>query len=272
MSPAVGFLLGLVQGLTEFLPVSSSGHLVLVEHLLGAHEATVAFEVLLHVATLLAAMIELRPELGRISAFLASSLGIRWVSLRSDDLREGRRLFFALVIGTIPAVAAGLLFKPAIEAFFDSPRFVGFALLFTGAVLLGTRFAPRGQGPIDMGSALAIGLAQALALLPGVSRSGMTLAAGLFSGIKRERVVRFSFLLSLPAILGASLLQLRDGASLAGIPPVTLVVAFVTALVSGWVAMQVLLRVVIAGRLSLFGLYCLAVGTAALLLLPRFAP
>lgn len=272
MSPAIGFLLGLVQGLTEFLPVSSSGHLVLVEHLLGAREATVGFEVFLHLATLLAATIELRPELGRIFAFLASSLGIRWVSLRSDDLREGRRLFIALVIGTLPAIVAGILFKPAIESFFDSPRFVGFALLFTGVVLLSTRFAPKGPGPVDAGSALAIGLAQALALMPGVSRSGMTLAAGLFSGVKREKVVRFSFLLSLPAILGASILQLRDDASLGSIPIVTLIVAFVTALVSGWVAMQLLLRVVIAGRLSYFGLYCIAVGTAALLLLPRVAP
>lgn len=268
MSPVTGLLLGLVQGLTEFLPVSSSGHLVLVEYLLGVRSASVAFEVVLHLATVLAAMIVLRPELGRILAFLASSLGVRWVSLRSDELREGQRLFVAMVIGTIPAAVAGLFFKPQIETYFDSPRFVGFALLFTGVVLLSTRMAPRGGRQIDAGSALVVGLAQAIALLPGVSRSGMTISSGLFAGVSRERVVRFSFLLSLPAILGASILELRHDATLAGIPPATLITAVVAAFVSGYVAMQLLLRVVSSGRLTIFAVYCLAVGLAALFLLP----
>lgn len=268
MSPLTGLLLGLIQGLTEFLPVSPSGHLVLVEYLLHVPPAPVAFMVLLHLATLLAAVIALRRELGRILAFLASSAGIRWVSLRSDDLREGGRLFIALVIGTIPAAVAAIFFKPQIEAYFASPRFVGFALLFTGLVLLSTRMAPRGGRPIDPGSALVVGLAQAIGLLPGVSRSGMTLAAGLFAGVGRERVARFSFLLSLPAIAGASILELRHGVTLVGIPPVTLVSGIVAALVSGYLAMQLLLRVVVSGKLTIFAVYCLALGLAALFLLP----
>lgn len=269
MSPLTGIILGLVQGLTEFLPVSSSGHLVLVEHLLGSSEATIAFEVLLHVATLIAATMALRPELKKITAFLASSMGIRWVSVRSDDLREGKRLFFALVVGTIPAALAGLFLKERIELLFESHRFVGFALLFTGAVLLSTRLFPRGTGQLDTSSALAIGVAQALALLPGVSRSGMTVSAGLAAGIKRERVVRFSFLLSLPAVLGASILELRHGISFTGIPPTTLVLAFLAALLSGILAIQILLRVVISGRLTIFGLYCIIVGVLALTFLPE---
>lgn len=269
MSPLTGFILGLVQGLAEFLPVSSSGHLVLAEHLLHVPEASVAFDVLLHVATLLAAMIVLRPELEKILAYLASTLGIRLVSLRSDDLREGRRLFFALVVGTIPAAVAGVLLKHRIELMFESPRFVGFALLFTGLVLLLTRFLPKGSAQIDTSSALAIGFAQALALLPGVSRSGMTVSAGLAAGIRRERAVRFSFLLSLPAVLGASLLEMRHGIEMTGIPPLTVALAFVTALVSGWIAMHILLRVVVAGRLTLFGIYCVLVGATVVIFLFR---
>jgi undecaprenyl-diphosphatase len=269
VSPLTGIILGLVQGLTEFLPVSSSGHLVLAEHFLGTKAATIAFEVFLHLGTILAAMIALRPELEKIVAFLASTLGIRWVALRSDDLREGKRLFFALVVGTIPAAVMGFLFKQRIEMMFESPRFVGFALLFTGAVLLSTRLFPKGSGQIDTSSALAIGVAQAVALLPGVSRSGMTVSAGLAAGIKRERVVRFSFLLSLPAVAGASILELRHGMDLVGIPAMTLVLSFLAAFISGLIAMQILLRVVISGRLTLFGVYCILVGVAALVFLPR---
>jgi undecaprenyl-diphosphatase len=264
-----GIILGLVQGLTEFFPVSSSGHLVLLQHFLRVPEATVGFDVFLHLATLLAAMLALRPELVRILAFIASTLGIRWVALRSDDLREGKRLFVALVVGSIPAAVAGLIFKDRIEVLFANPQFVGFALLFTGAVLLSTHFAPKRGGQLDTMGALAIGFAQAVALLPGISRSGMTVSAGLFARVRRERAVRFSFLLSLPAVLGASVLEMRHGLEFAGIPPLTVAAAFVAALVSGYLATQLLLRVVVSGRLSLFGFYCVLVGVAALVLLSK---
>lgn len=268
MSPTTGFLLGLVQGLTEFLPVSSSGHLALAEHLLGLKSGTPAFGVLLHLATLLATMIALRTELIRILAFLASSMGIRWVSLRSDELREGRRLFLALVIGIIPLVVVGLMFRESIATALDDPRLAGFGLLFTGILLVATRLAPNGGAQLEATSALAIGLAQAAAILPGLSRPGMTVAAGLFAGVKRERVVRFSFLLSVPAVIGSSILDLNRDASMGGIPPMTLVVGFVTAFISGFLAIQLMLRVVVGGRLTLFGLYCIAMGVAALILLP----
>ncbi len=268
MSPLHGLILGLVQGLTEFLPVSSSGHLVLAETLLRTGPPNVAFEVFLHLATLLAAILALRPELTRIFAYLSSSFGIRWVSIRSDSLREGKRLFWSLMLGTIPAAAAGLLLEKHIEVFFHDPRFVGFSLIFTGLVLFSTRLAPKRGGPLEMGSALAMGLAQALALLPGVSRSGMTLAAGLLTGVQREKAVRFSFLLSVPVILGAGILKLKDGFGATGMSPLTLVIAFVAAFLSGALAIQVLLRVVIAGRLSLLGFYCLLAGAAVLILIP----
>lgn len=269
MTLPTGIILGLVQGLTEFLPVSSSGHLVLLQHFLKVPEAGVTFDVFLHLATLLAAVLALRPELGRILAFIASALGIRWVALRSDDLREGRRLFVALVVGTIPAAVAGLVFKDRIESMFSNPQFVAVALLFTGAVLLSTHFAPKRGGQLDTLGALAIGLAQAVALLPGVSRSGMTVSAGLFARVRRERAVRFSFLLSLPAVLGAGILHLRHGLDFSEISPLTLVAAFVAALVSGYLATQILLRMVVSGRLSLFGFYCVLVGVTALVLLSK---
>lgn len=266
MSPWIGLILGLVQGLTEFLPVSSSGHLVLTQRLLGLKEPLVGFDIILHLATLFAATIALRRELARILGYLLSLIGIRWVSMRSDQIREGQRLFWALVIGTIPAAVVGLLFKERIEKLFEDPIFVGYALIFTGAVLLSTRLAPKGTSTVGVAPALAIGLAQAVALVPGISRSGLTVASGLWMGLKREQVVRFSFLLSLPAILGAFILEARHGLDLAGIPVVTLLVAFLAALVSGYVAMLLLLRVVISGRLSLFGLYCVAAGIGALFL------
>lgn len=265
MSPWIGILLGLVQGLTEFLPVSSSGHLVMTQKLLGLNQNLVGFFVLLHLATLLAAIVALRPELERIFAYLLSRVGVRWVSMRSDDLREGQRLFWALVVGTIPAAASGLLLRARIEPLFEDPVFVGYALLLTGGVLLSTRLAPKGKSTLHIGTAAIIGLAQAAALIPGVSRSGLTVSAGLWLGIKRVQVVRFSFLLSLPAILGAALIELRTGVALSGIPVVTLVSAFLAALVAGYLAILVLLRVVVTGRLTLFGFYCLAVGIGALL-------
>jgi len=269
MSPTTGFLLGLIQGLTEFLPVSTSGHLALAEHLLGLQTGSAAFGVLLKLATLLATVVALRTELVRILAFLASSIGIRWVSLRSDELREGRRLFLALVIGTIPLVVAGLLFRESLATILASPRLAGFGLLFTGIVLVATRLAPNSGAQLDATSALAIGVAQAVSLLPGLSRPGMTVAAGLFAGVKRERVVRFSFLLSVPALIGASIMELNRDSVMGDIPALTLVIAFVTALISGFLAIQVMLRVVIGGRLTLFGLYCIALGIAALVLLPN---
>jgi undecaprenyl-diphosphatase len=273
MSPTTGFLLGLVQGLTEFLPVSSSGHLLLAEHFLNVERSSPFFDIVLHLATFLATVVALRTELVRILAFLASTMGIRWVSLRSDELREGRRLFLALVIGTIPAAVAGFLFRDALTVLVDSPRFVGFAMLVTGVVLVATRLAPNGTAQLDATSALAIGFAQALALLPGVSRSGMTVSAGLFAGVRRERVVRFSFLLSLPAVLAAAILKLRQGdVVMGGIPPLTLVIAFVTALVSGFLALNLMVRVVVSGKLTFFGIYCIAVGVAALVFLPAARP
>jgi undecaprenyl-diphosphatase len=264
-----GIILGLVQGLTEFLPVSSSGHLVLMQHFLKVPEASVAFDVFLHLATLLAAVLALRPELVRILAFIASTLGIRWVALRSDDLREGKRLFVALVVGTLPVAVAGIFFRDRIESYFANPQFVGVALLFTGVVLVSTHFASKRGGQLDTLGALAIGLAQAVALLPGVSRSGMTVSAGLFARVRRERAVRFSFLLSLPAVAGAGILKLRHGVEFAGVAPLTLAAAFVAALVSGYLATQILLRVVVSGRLSLFGFYCILAGVTALVLLSR---
>ena len=182
------------------------------------------------------------------------------------------RLFSSLRVRLLASVVvAGLLFRESIGALYESPRLVGFLLLLTGLVLIATRLARNGGAQLDATSALAIGLAQAISLLPGLSRTGMTVAAGLLAGVRRERVVRFSFLLSLPAVVGASILELNREVSPGGmpIPALTLVVAFVTALVSGLLAIQVMLRVVTSGRLTLFGLYCIAMGVAALVLLPN---
>lgn len=265
MSPWIGLILGLVQGLTEFLPVSPPGHLVITRALLNLAEPPAGFYSCLHLATFLAATLVLRPELERIFAYLLSWIGVRWVSMRSDDMRDGQRLFWALVVGSIPAVVIRLLLEKQTAELFRDPSLVGYALILTGVILLTTRFAPKGKATLQVGSAALIGLSQVAAIIPGVSRSGVAVAGGLWMGIKRVQVVRFSFLLSLPAILGLAITDLGRGVAFTGIPISTLIVAFAAALVSGYLALLVLLRVVVSGRLALFGFYCLAAGIGALL-------
>ncbi|MEZ4414385.1 MAG: undecaprenyl-diphosphate phosphatase [Gemmatimonadota bacterium] len=190
-------LLGFVQGATEFLPVSSSGHLVLGQTLLGIRAPGVAFEIVVHVATLLSVIIVYR---GRLSG------------LALDALR-GRRSAWAyiglLVVATIPAALLGLRFKEPIEALFESPEAVAVAFLVTGVLLWSTRRAlARGAGAHPgLGSAVAMGLAQAFALVPGISRSGSTVVAGIWSRVEPHEAAAFSFLMSIPAIAGAAVLM-----------------------------------------------------------------
>jgi undecaprenyl-diphosphatase len=200
--------LGTVQGLTEFLPVSSSGHLVLFQKLLGISGPTLFFDTLVHGGTLIAVFIVLWRDI--------------WAILR----RIIQPLTGYLILGTLPAVAAALIFGDAIEEAFNSGAFLGFAFLATsGLLVLAEFFSKRarflkGKREMDWLDALAIGVLQALAIVPGISRSGSTLSGALSRGLKRDFAARFSFLLSIPAILGALILQIRDllTESLAGSP------------------------------------------------------
>jgi undecaprenyl-diphosphatase len=252
-------LLGVLQGLTEFLPVSSSGHLVLAERAFGWEGGGLAFEVSVHLATLLAVLIVLRRD---VAGLVRGALDLARLRTAGEDAR----LLLFVAIGTVPAVVVGLLLKDAVEEAFDSPRFAAAGLLVTAAILLSTRWRRREERPLGAVAAIAIGCAQALAIAPGISRSGSTIAAALLLGIAASRAFTFSFLLSIPAILGATVLELAGESLDPGLLRVCLV-AGTAAFLSGTLALVVLRGVVQRGRLALFAPYCVAVGILALILL-----
>ncbi len=268
MSVLEGILLGILQGLTEFLPVSSSGHLALAEHLLGAKTPGVTFEVIVHLATALAVILFFRR---RIAAILAAL--VRWPFTgrgegagRPDGEAADARLGLNLALGTVPAAVVGYLFESRIERAFDDPTLVSALLIVTGCILWVTRFVRREGRPVETWKdALLIGVGQAVAVLPGISRSGTTIATGIVAGIERRRAAEFAFLLSVPIILGASVVSLSDaahGASTLGAPEAAgAIAAFVFALPS----IAVLMRLVSAGRLHRFPYYCWTVGVLGVL-------
>jgi undecaprenyl-diphosphatase len=255
MSYLDAVILGIIQGLTEFLPVSSSGHLVLSQKLLEVDDPGVSFEILVHVATLFSVLIYFR---GRISAMVRS--------LFDTSLPEARRLILYILVGTIPAVVIGLLLKDQIESAFESPLMASAMLIVTGLILLSTRLAPRQTRPLGPGRALAIGVGQALAILPGISRSGTTITAGMLLGVAPDRAAEFSFLLAIPAIAGAAVLDIGDLSMLpsANLGPYLVggVVAFAVALVAVYLVLEAVRR----GRFQWFGYYCLAAGGLGLYL------
>jgi len=255
--------LGLVQGLTEFLPVSSSGHLVLAEHLLGVDPPGISFEVVLHLGTLLAVLVYFRHRLWDIGQDLVQR---RTVANRHD----GRKYFLALVIGTIPAGVAGILFKDQVEAAFSAPKAAAAFLLVTGVFLLATRLARGMQRPLTLPRAFLVGCAQAVALLPGISRSGSTMSAAMGLGISPAAAAEFSFILSIPAILGATVLSVGEALAEGISGPIAAVYALggcVAALV-GYASLWLLFGMIKKGRFWWFGVYCLVVGIASLVLLP----
>ncbi|MFH1329731.1 MAG: undecaprenyl-diphosphate phosphatase [Actinomycetota bacterium] len=242
---------GLIQGLTEFLPISSSGHLVLVPALFGFEEPSLAASVMLHLGTLVAVVAYYRRDL------------LRLLHLRSDP--EARRILMLLAVGTIPAALIGLTLDGPIEAVFSEPWLAAVALMVTGGVLLfamlvgrGLRRLPDGRWP----DAVVVGLAQAFALLPGISRSGMTITAGMAQGFQRAEAARYAFLLSIPAIAGAGLLDGIDMAQHGGFTP-DLLVGMAVAAVVGYLAIAGLIRVLTRVGLLPFALYCLGAGAAA---------
>jgi len=194
-------LLGVVQGVTEFLPVSSSGHLVVAQALLGTGKASLVEDVALHVGTLLAVVVFYRADLGSL---------LRGLVERGEGGSAARRTASLLLLANVPSAVVGIGFRDQLEVLFDRPGFVAVAFLATGAALLATRWARRGEGRVGLVAAVVMGLAQALAILPGFSRSGWTIAVGLFLGVRPAEAARFSFLMSIPAIGGAALLQARD--------------------------------------------------------------
>ena len=257
-------VLGVVQGLTEFLPVSSSAHLVIVPWLMGWSFPSLLFDTMLHWGTLLAVLVVFwRDFLDLIAAWFQS------ISRRSLADPNARLAWFILV-GTIPAVVAGVLFKDRIEEMFTNVRAVGFFMLVTAALLAGSeQLVKRAKEwrlleQMTWTDAVIIGCMQAVALLPGISRSGSTISAGLARGIRRDLAARFSFLLGTPAILGAGLLQLvsvvrHDAGQVTG-NVLPLMAGFIAAAITGILVIRFLLRYLRSHTLYVFSVYCLIVG------------
>lgn len=248
-------ILGLVQGLSEFLPISSSGHLVMAQWLLDIPAPGLVIEVLLHVATLLSVAIVYRQRLWRLAGG----------AVRGE--REELRYLGLLALSSVPAAIVGLGFEDAIERAFDNPYVTGVMLLATGAILWSTRGRGGDGKAVGMPEAIAMGVAQAFAILPGVSRSGTTIATGLWRRVDAERAAEFSFLMSMPAIGGAALLKLPDiGASLGGASALPLAIGFVVSLISGVAAIKSLVWLVRQRAFHTFAYYVWPAGVAFLLL------
>ena len=267
MAPIQGIILGIIQGLTEFLPVSSSGHLVLVQHLFGITEPALFFDVSVHMGTLGAVLIVFRRDITRMVQALWHEVLVRLGgrNQRSDSDKDSLKLALLIVVGTIPTGLIGLGLNRA-EHLFASLPLVGVMLLITGLILWATRKWNTGSGLAGFAwpKAAAVGVIQGLAVLPGISRSGTTIAAGMFFGLDRSTAARFSFLLSLPAIVGAEILSAGDLFAGKVVFDGTVLLGSLTAFVTGYAALKILLKIVHLGRFYLFAPYCFAIGALTL--------
>ncbi|MCC6169447.1 MAG: undecaprenyl-diphosphatase UppP [Caldilineaceae bacterium] len=258
-------VLGIVQGATEFIPVSSSGHLVIVPWLLGWPAPSLLFDTMLHWGTLLSIVLVFWRELWAI--FVATLRSLVRRSLADPNARLG----WFIVIGSIPAALIGLLFLDFFESLFHSPLAAGYFLFVTAGVLSLSELIARRRAigedltRLSLGQATSIGLAQAVALAPGISRSGSTMAVGLAGGLRRDEAARFSFLLGTPAFFGAGLLQLidalsTDAAEVASQAPL-LIIGFVVSALAGYLAIRGLLAYLRRHSLYVFAVYCVALGS-----------
>ncbi len=249
-------ILGIIQGLTEFLPVSSSGHLELGKALLGIEaNSDVTFTVVVHGATVLSTIVVFHRD---ILGLIKGAFQFRW--------NESTDYILKIAISAIPVVVIGLLFKEEIESLFsNNVLLVGCMLLVTGALLAFTYYAPQVGDEVSKPKAFLIGIAQAIAVLPGISRSGSTIAIGLLLGVDKKKVARFSFLMVLIPIIGANAKDILDGgmanSSVSSLP---LLVGFITAFVSGVLACRWMIAIVTRGKLIHFAYYCFIVGVGSI--------
>ncbi|MGB9866894.1 MAG: undecaprenyl-diphosphate phosphatase [Bacillota bacterium] len=248
--------MGLIQGVTEFIPVSSSGHLAVLEHLLGVKPPGASFEIALHMGTLVAVLAYYRRELADLL-----------LGLLDPDRREQRHLALAIVIGSVPAAIVGVAAEASVESAFASMRSVGVGFLIGGTLMLLGSLGRAHNGPrrarVSAADALWVGLAQSVALLPGVSRSGSTISAGVLRGLSREAAAKFSFLLAIPVVGGAGalkLLRLWHGQGTLGVEPLALAIGLVSSAISGYVSIGALVGWLKKRSLRSFGWYCLCVG------------
>lgn len=265
------FLLGLVQGLAEFLPISSSGHLSIAQNLLGLNtEIPEFFDVLLHLGTLVAVFVAYWRDICDMVAELIHGVGDLVHGTTPRQVPPARRLILLIIVGTLPLFILLPIHKQ-VQALSNNMVFIGAALVVTGFLLFACDLVRKGkktERTATIADVLVVGLGQAIATMPGISRSGMTITTGCFMGFERKFAVRFSFLLSIPAVLGANILSLKDaldtGIIWAEVP--MYVVGVITAAVVGYACIWLLRLVAEKGRFGAFAYYCWAVGLLTLLL------
>jgi len=260
------FLLGLIQGITEFLPISSSGHLVLGQHFLGLqNDGGITFEIVVHFGSLVSIVLYYRKDVIQLM-YSAFSIAVKpRLLLNPSQMSADQQLVGLILISMIPALLVGLFLKSSIETAFESPVWVSAMLLVTGTLLLSTKFVKKGTKGIGLKHAIGMGLAQAVAILPGISRSGSTIAMGQHLGLTREECARFSFLMVIPVIAGAMILELSElGNSGASVDVPVLMTGFLTSAISGFFALSFLIHIIKKFGIQWFAIYCYLVGSFSL--------
>lgn len=267
-------VLGIVQGLTEWLPISSSGHLALVQLAMDL-EVPIFYDVILHIGTLVGVFAIYRRDIaGILRSTVASGKG----SSKRKSIEEvakypqGRRMLWLIILGTIPTGIIGLAFRSFFESSFYDPVSIAVGFIITGALVLVTGLLKPGQKKLGSADAILIGIGQGISIFSSISRSGATLSAGLFRGVEREQLVRYSFLLSIPAILGAAAIDVvamdeQQKAQLASIGAESYIAGMVVSAAVGYASIRILIKLVIKGKFYLFAFYCFAIGVATLFLL-----
>ncbi len=266
------FLLGLVQGVAEFLPISSSGHLAIAQNLLGMKEAGAVpefFDVLLHLGTLVAVFVAYWSDIREMIVEFFHGADDLIHRKTPTPVPPARRLIVLIVIATLPLVAV-LPIRKQVQGLSSNMIFIGAALIVTGFLLFGSDLMRKGKKTEKNATwvdALVVGVAQAIATMPGISRSGMTITAGCFTGYERKFAVRFSFLMSIPAILGANILSIGDAIATVNVAEIPMyLVGVVTAAVVGYLCIRLLKMIADKGKFGFFAYYCWAVGLLTLVL------
>ena len=266
-----GIILGIIQGLTEFLPVSSSGHLVLGQIFFGITESQLPFDISVHMGTLLAVLVvyasDIRAILVSVFGFISKAVTLKPIT---HLLKEDKNLQLAglIIIGSIPTAFIGLILKQFEHILFASEVLVGFMLILTGTILWTSKNFYSSKNKKDgfsIKKALIIGVGQGLAVIPGISRSGTTIALGMFLGLDRHNAAKFSFLLSIPAILGAQILSIKDMINSRLVIDSITIYATIVSFITGLLALKLLLSLVHSGRFHLFAPYCWLIGSLVLL-------
>jgi undecaprenyl-diphosphatase len=263
--------LGIIQGLTEFLPVSSSGHLVIFQHLIGLKNPELLLDISLHVGTLLAVLIFFWAD---IKMMIYESIGLVGNLFQKQNPSSKTQQFphaaliAWIITGTVPTALIGILFSSFVQKMFGSPFFVGFMLIVTGAILGASRLIPdhfTKKSHVGLMVSIAVGIAQGVAIIPGISRSGATIVCGLFCGLNRELAGRFSFLLSIPAIIGATIVKF-DMIKITEIGFIPFFAGIFVSFLVGLIALKITMNMVRKGNLYYFSAYCLLAGIVAIVI------